>query len=78
MNKIDVVERLILSSNSGYKGIAEGALRYQREQMLSETPDQLVQDFNSCSRDCRIEYLGGNEYIVVMKPVRQNYLKNDA
>ncbi|MDD4970724.1 MAG: hypothetical protein PHT07_14960 [Paludibacter sp.] len=74
-DKLDIVERMAISSNRGYMGFSPEALKYQFEQMLSSTPEELVSCFNRTSRDCQIEYLGCNEYRVTVKPVKKKYAK---
>lgn len=73
MNKIELIEQIMIGSIKDFIGVSAGARQYQKDNLLQMRPDELVFSFNHCSSDCHIEYLGGNEYIVTVNPKKSYF-----
>jgi hypothetical protein len=76
MNKLEFIERMMISGLSKFQGLDQNALDHVKEQHLCSTGDALVADFNYCSRDCHAEYLGGNEFVVTIKASAPSYYRS--
>ena len=74
MNRLELIERMWISDDSRkYQGWSADAMKAAKDALFNSSNQELVEDFNLISRDCHVEYLGNNEFIVTVKAVLPYY-----
>lgn len=76
MDRLELIDRMIISDVGRYKGFPDEAWKHAKEQRMRQSCEELAEDFNRVSRDCHVEYIGAGEFVVTVKAVIPPYLKS--
>jgi hypothetical protein len=74
MNKVDLIERMIINSMSQFTDVPPSSIERVKNGLLKMMPGELIRSFNYSSKDCHLEYIGGNEYKVTVNPRKNHHL----